>query len=143
MINNNTKPNYENYRVNRYEEHSLYEDWMNKRPFGFQFNGSEVIEVKVWYEMLRETCLMLYEIDPDKFRNFENLPHMNGNKRKHFSTNPNDLRKALPIIDGIYVERNRDSNSMRRAIINMLKEYGFDPTDYIVYYSADYTELHN
>lgn len=48
MINNNTKPNYENYRVNRYEEHSLYEDWMNKSKRQIMASGAQCRTVLVF-----------------------------------------------------------------------------------------------
>lgn len=134
-------PNYADYLVDNQVEHSLFEDWKYKRPFGFKFIKNEFIEAKLWYEVFIKTCEILYNIDSNKFNNFEYLPHMNGKKKKYFSANPNDLRKPFKIKDGVSIEINHSANTFRNIIVKMLKEYKFKLSDYKVYFHADYTEL--
>lgn len=136
-----TIPNYADYQVDNQVEHTLFEDWMHKRPFGFKFIKNDIIEARLWNDVFTKTCEILYDIDPEKFNSFEYLSHMNGKRKKYFAKNPKELRKKIKIKDGIFVEINHSANTFRKIIINMLKEYRFKVTDYKVYYWADYTEL--
>ncbi|MTI81254.1 MAG: hypothetical protein FH758_10285 [Firmicutes bacterium] len=136
-------PNYSDYLVDNNVEHTLYENFTHKRPFGFKINDKNLIEVKSWQEMLVKTCELLIAIDEDKFMSFKQKKSMNGKKNKYFSTNPEDLRKGRLVSDKIYVEINQSGNSIRNLITKMLKEYGFKISDYKVYFRADYTNINN
>lgn len=134
-------PNYADYQVDNQVEHTLYEDFMHKRPFGFKFIKNDIYEVRTWGEVFIKTCEILYDIDSKKFNDFENLLHMNGKKNKYFSKDIRNIRKEHKIRDGIFVETNHSANTIRNIILKMLKEYKFKASDYKVYFWADYTEL--
>lgn len=134
-------PNYADYQVDNQVEHTLFDDWIHKRPFGFKFIRNDIIEARTWNEVFTKTCEILYEIDSDKFTHFEYLSHMNGKKKKYFSKNNKEMRKAEGIKDSIYVETNHSADTFRGIIKDMLKEYKFKVSDYKVYFWADYTEL--
>lgn len=136
-----TIPDYSQYTVDYNIEHTLYEDFTHKRPFGFKINNNHIIEVKTWQGMLVKTCEYLIAIDKDKFLSFEDKPSMNGKKNKYFSTNPKNIRKPRKLGDKIYVEINLSGNAIRNLIIKLLKEYGFKINEYKVYFRADYSNL--
>ena len=54
-----TIPNYADYQVDNQVEHTLFEDWMHKRPFGFKFIKNDIIEAKLWNEVFIKTCEIL------------------------------------------------------------------------------------
>ncbi|TJX15134.1 hypothetical protein E9840_03465 [Tissierella creatinini] len=135
-------PNYADFHVDINIEHSLYEDFMYIRPFGFKFIKKEIIESRTWSDLFVKTCEMLYDVEPLKFKGFENLQRMNGKKKKYFSKEESQLRKAIKIRDNIYVETNHSANTLRNIIVKMLKEYNYKVSDYKVYFYADYTELY-
>ncbi|MDL0420688.1 hypothetical protein [Heyndrickxia ginsengihumi] len=134
---------YSAYLVDTNVEHTLYEDFTHKRPFGFRINNDHIIEVKTWQEMLIKTCEVLIAIDEDKFMSFENKSTMNGKKRKYFAKQTNDMRKPKLISGKIYIETNISGNGVRNLLHKMLKEYGYRSNEYKVFLRADYTDLHN
>ncbi|MFW6029256.1 MAG: hypothetical protein ACOCRO_03280 [Halanaerobiales bacterium] len=136
-----TIPNYSEYTVDNKIEHTLYENFTHKRPFGFKLNNMDFIEVKTWQGMLIKVCEHLIKMDENKFMTFENKVSMIGKKNKYFSTNPNALRKPKNILNKIYVEINQSGNAIRNLIIKLLKEYKFSISDFKVYFRADYTSL--
>ena len=135
--------NYEEYRVNSNIEHSLNENFTHIRPYGFKFLSDELIQVKTWKEMFVKTSGILIDIDEENFLNFENIPKMNGKKRKYFSKEKNNIREPIEINGKIYIETNMSSNGIRNIIVKMLKNYGYGIKDYKVYFMADYTEINN
>lgn len=137
----NLKIDYSKYTVETDVEHSLYEDFTHKRPFGFRINKNQIIEVNTWQEMLLKTCELLMAIDEEKFLGFEFDVSMNGKTRKYFSRN-SDLIKFPKSVGGkIFVETNLNSNGVRNLIIKLLKKYEFKINEYKIYLRADYSEL--
>lgn len=136
-------PNYEEYRVDSSIEHSLTEDFTHIRPYGFKFLSNEIIHVRTWKEMLVKTSEILIDIDENKFLNFENMPSMNGKKRKYFSREKSNMQDPIRVKEKIYLETNMSSNSIRDLIIKILKEYGYGIEDYKVYFLADYKDINN
>jgi hypothetical protein len=137
----NTIPNYDDYKVDQSIPHTLFEDFEHKRPVRFKFLGN-VVEVNTWSKVLLEICEILYKMDAKLFTSFVNDKNMNGKKRNYFSLTGNNIRvpKKLQSVD-IYVETNLSANSIKQIIIKMLKKYQVKLTEFIVYYRADYTEL--
>lgn len=142
-IKKKTIPNYVDYIVDNNIEHTLYENFTHKRPFGFKFNENHVVEVSTWKDMLVKTCKILMVIDKNKFMSFESNDAMNGKKKKYFSANPNLMTKPRKIADNIYIETNQSGNAIRNLMVKLLKEYDFRINDYKVYFRADYTNLNN
>ncbi|XOS90970.1 hypothetical protein ACLMAB_19715 [Brevibacillus laterosporus] len=122
-------------------EHTLYENFTHKRPFGFQLNKDHIIEVKTWQAMLKKTSELLLTIDSEKLLSFEHARGMNGKKNKYISVKSEGMRRPHLILNQVYIEMNMSGNGIRNLILKMLKAYGFKTTDYKVYFRADYTEL--
>ena len=133
--------NYDDYVVDHNIEHSLYESFTHKRPYGFKMSNHELVQVKTWQDMYIKTCEILISIDENKFLNFQNIDKMNGKKGKYFSTNPELIRNPKPVLDKAFIETNLSGNDLRNLIIKLLKEYNIKITDYKVYFRADYTNL--
>ncbi|WP_245566490.1 hypothetical protein [Tuberibacillus calidus] len=135
-------PDYSIYYVDPNIEHTLYENFTYKRPFGFRISNQEIIEVKTWQEMLIKICEILIAVDENKFMSFEHNPNMNGKKRKYFSKNDKGMNKPKLIGDKIFIETNISANSIRNLVLKLLKEYGSKSSEFKVYLRADYTEMH-
>lgn len=136
-----TIPDYAEYVVDQNIEHSLYENFTHKRPYGFRINSQQLIKASTWKEMLSKFSELLITIDEKKFMGFENRKNMNGKKKKYFSVNPDIIRNPMKVANKIYIETNQSSNSIRNLIIKLLKEYGFSINQFKVYLKADYTSL--
>lgn len=134
-------PNYADYLVDSNIEHTLYEDFTHKRPCGFKINDQQTIEVSTWKEVLVKTCEILIAIDEKKFMSFEDMPRMNGKKRKYFSADLNNITDPKLINEKIYVETLMSGNGFRNLLVKLLKEYNFPVNEFKVYLRADYSEL--
>ncbi|WP_394122091.1 hypothetical protein [Planococcus donghaensis] len=134
-------PNYMEYVVDNNVEHTLYEDFKHKRPFGFKFNTLELIETNSWSDMFIRISEILVSLNEEKFLSFEMKPSMNGKINQYFSKDMAKLKKPYKINDSIYIDTNQNANGIRNLIIKMLKEYDFKASDFKVYFRADYTNL--
>lgn len=134
-------PNYDDCIVDNKVEHSLYEDFTHKRPYGFRLNNKRLIEANTWKDMLIKVSEILIKLHEGKFLSFVDNRAMEGRKGKLISTNPTDMRKPAKVANRIFVETNLSSNSIRDLIKKILKEYGFKTEDFKVYLRADYTSL--
>lgn len=134
-----TIPNYSEYVVDHNIEHTLYENFTHKRPFGFKLNDHHIVEVKTWKDMLIRTSEYLIAIDEKKFLSFEIKASMNGKKNKYFAINPDDMTRPRKVAGKIYIEMNQSGNAIRNLIIKLLKEYNFKISEYKVYFRADYS----
>ena len=137
---NNVLPGYEKFVVDNKLEHSLYESFTHIRPYGFKIGNHDTIITMSWQRMFIKTCEYLFALDRAKFFAFENMPGMNGKKRRYFSRNREILRKAGSINDEIYIEMNMSGNSIRNLIVKMLREYRISVSDFKVFFRADYTD---
>lgn len=134
-------PDYSKYTIDKNIEYSLYENFTHKRPYGFKLIDDRLIRVKTWQEMLIKVCENLIEVDEEKIIGFEELEHMNGKKKKYFSSKPKGMRNPKRVANKIYVETNQSANSIRNLLIKILKEYGLKTGDLKIYLRADYTEI--
>lgn len=135
--------NYSDYLVDEKMEHSLYEDFTHKRPYGFRLGEQNIVEASTWQGILIKTIEVLMAIDEEKFREFEHDPTMNGRKRPYFSTKKSMMRKPKLINEKIYVETNINANSVRNLLVKLLKKYGYKTNDFKIYLRAVYTDRHN
>lgn len=117
------------------ESHSLYENFLHKKPCAFKIDD-KLVWADTWQKVLVKTCEYLFYKDEKLFMSFEHKEHMNGTTKKYFSTSPDDMTKRAKMIGGkIYVELNQGANLIRNLIKKILKEYGLSVVDYRVYYS--------
>ena len=134
-------PDYDKYTIDKNIEYSLYENFTHKRPYGFKLIDDSLVRVKTWQEMLIKVCENLIEVDEEKIIGFEELEHMNGKKKKYFSSKPTEMRSPKRVANKIYVETNQSANFIRNLLIKILKEYGLKTGDLKIYLRADYTEI--
>ena len=137
----NEVPDYDKYKIDKNIEYSLYEDFTYKRPYAFKLPDDRFIIVKTWQEMLIKVCESLIEVDEKKIIGFEELEHMNGKKKKYFSSQSKGMRSPKRVANKIYVETNQSANSIRNLLIKILKECGLKTGDLKIYLRADYTEI--
>lgn len=133
--------NYEDYVVEREVEHTLFESYTHKRPFGFKYGNEKFIKANSWKDMFARTSEFLYEIDKEKFLSFENNKKMNGKHRKYFSVLSEGMYKPVKIANSMYIETNANADSIRNIIIGMLKQYGLDINKYKIFLRADYSNI--
>ncbi|WP_248676833.1 hypothetical protein [Sporolactobacillus vineae] len=134
--------NYEDYVVDNRTEHTLYENFTFKRPFGFCYKGNEkLVKVNTWHNMLLVVCTDLYKSNTDMFKSFESDKSMNGRKKKYFSKDKTNMRVPVLISNDIYIETNLSSNSIRNLIVKLLKKYKLSIEQFKVYFRADYSSM--
>ncbi|WP_028983483.1 hypothetical protein [Sporolactobacillus terrae] len=137
-----TVPNYEEYVVDNRVEHTLYENFTFKRPYGYRLNSkTRLVEVKTWHDMLLSVCEILFSIDRNIFLSLEKDKSMNGRKKKYFSMTAKGMREPRLIAEKVYIETNLSGNSIRNLIIKLLKKYDKSVELFKVYFRADYTEI--
>lgn len=136
------QPDYERYAVNRNIPRSLYESFKHKRPHAFEIKDYKQ-EAFTWKEVFLKTSKFLYQQNPNIMNQFPDDKHMNGRTRAHFSFIKDNLREPIKIEgSNIYLETNQSADSIRQIIIKMLRKYDIKTSDFIVYFRADYSELH-
>lgn len=135
-------PNYEEYIVDNRTEHTLYENFTFKRPFGFRYqNNEKLVKVNTWHDMLLAVCSDLYKSNTGMFISFESDRSMNGKKKKYFSKDKANMRVPVLISNNIYIETNLSSNSIRNLIVKLLKKYKLSIEQFKVYFRADYSSM--
>ena len=138
----NNYPNYEIYEVDTNIAHTLYEDFIHKRPCAFMLKNKKVC-VTEWTKVLIETCNQLYEIDKSLIRKFPDEPKLNGRKSKYFTFDTPELLRAPKKLNDLdfYVETHFSANDIRNLIIKMLNYYKIPLSEYRIYLRADYNKL--
>lgn len=140
------KVNYSDYDVNKYEAHSLHEDFEYKRLYGIKIREERII-VSSWNKAVILICEYLYKLDGKLMRSFVNNPKFQGTKIHNFSYDiVRDLsgRPRNKLIPGtnIYVWTNHNANVHVDNIKKILVEYNISLDDVVVYLRRDLSELH-
>lgn len=136
-----TIPDYSKYKVDNTIAHTLYEEYGNKRPATFEFDGKKV-EANTWIDVFFAMCEMLYKKDKQTFYEVLEDSNMQGRKMRYFSLSIDKIRKPLKLTKtDIYIESNLGADQIRRLIIKLIKKFGYSTTDFQVYFRADYTNL--
>jgi len=95
--------------------------------------------VSSWIIMMEEMLKILHTEDKSVLSILAHT-HDDGNDlNAYVSDNPADLRGALQIDDGIYVERNTSTNTKISVLRRFFKAYGANPED-LVFYLKDANE---
>lgn len=136
-------PNYSRCLVDNKVEHTLYEDYIHKRPAGFSIEGN-YIEANEWKNVLLETLNYLVEKDKNIIINFVNDKSMNGKKVTYFASNEKDIARSPKKIKNvnIFVETNQSANLIRNLIVKILNKYHINLSKFKIFLRADYSELH-
>ena len=124
--------------LNRDEKHSLAEDFTFKRPHGFVFDGQAASGIRTWRRMYELVCQQLLERDPARFRALTTNPDYISSRGNHsFSTDPSQLRSAMPIGDGYHAESNLSSNGVRDQLRRLLATFERPQESLAIYLRQD------
>ena len=136
------KINYEKYRVDENISYDIMKDFRYTKPAAFSLDG-EKISARQWKLLLLYTCKLLYEKNPNLFREFINDKFMQGKTRTYFSKSSMGMAKPERIENtDIYVETNLSANGVRDLIVRMLERYRMPFAAYRIFLSKDLTTLH-
>lgn len=132
---------YDKYRVDENEKHTLYESFKNKRPCAFSIENQK-FEINNWKEVLLKTCSYLISKNKKIMEEIVKNESIKGRKRILLSKNRNQIfnPEKLNYIDG-YIETNLSADSIKNLIKRILKLYDIPLTKYFIYLRADYNNM--
>lgn len=133
---------YSKYETNRYECHSLNEDFMHKKICAFELNG-EYFNVSSWKHTLIMLCNWAFKNHQNELQSFVNNPDFKGKKNTYFMDKHVPERNKKIGNSNIYVWTNLSANDTVKLIKNILDHLNIPYEQFIVYLRADYTELHS
>lgn len=124
--------------LDRNKAYSLYENFTYKRPFGFVLQGIAYKNLMTWKAVYLKVLSILYQNDPAKFDGITTAPSLFSKRgNPFFSMNPDDLRVAEKIANGVYAELNLSANNIKANLIEVLKYFDIDPSEMKVYLRED------
>lgn len=132
---------YDKYRVDENEKHTLYETFRHKRPCAFVIETKR-IEATNWKEVLIETCNYLSEKNKKILEDIVINEKIKGRKRSLFSITKKQMfsPEKLKYING-YVETNLSADGIKNLIKKLLKIYEVPLNRYYIHFRADYSEM--
>lgn len=132
---------YDKYKVNENERHTLYESFIHKRPCAFVIENKK-FEASNWKEVLVKTCDYLGEKNSRILKEIVEKEKIKGRKRNLLSFSKESMFSPgkLKYVNG-YVETNLSADGVKNLIKRLLKIYEISLTKYSVYFRADYTSL--
>lgn len=133
------------FNANQSLPHSLYENFTHTRPCAFEIDDNR-IEVMQWRELLVKTCEYLFSLNGgrEKFEDFITDPNMNGDSRKYFSHNKEEVVEPQRIgKSDIFVIGNVSAIFVRNLTIRLLNKFGIPKNNYKVFICRDLSSLHN
>ncbi len=124
--------------LNRDEPHCIDEDFTYLRPHGFILDGKGTIGITTWRRLYENFCQQLAQRDPERFHALPgNEDHISNRGHRAFNTNPEELRSAGPIADGIHAEINLSANMIRNEIRRLLNTFEIPEERFQVYLRED------
>lgn len=124
--------------LNKEEPHTLQEDFSYKRPYGFVLRRWALKDVVTWKRLYLELAVLLKDTDQKRFATLPNNPKfVTSQNNPFFSTNPDELRSANLVADGIYAETNLSANRIKECMRRLLIEFGIDPSEMRIYLRQD------
>lgn len=132
---------YDKYRVDENEKHTLYETFRHKRPCAFIIENKR-IETNNWKEVLIETCNYLSEKNKKNLEDIVINEKIKGRKRSLFSVTKKQMfsPEKLKYING-YVETNLSADGIKNLVKKLLKIYEIPLNKYYINFRADYSEM--
>ncbi len=107
--------------LNRSEPHALTEEFTYKRPCGFILDGKGYRDVTTWTRVYELVLRQLAKKDPALFKALPDNPAtITRRDNKRFTRNPADLRKPLPLPDGIHAEANLSAKDLCDSMRTLL-----------------------
>lgn len=114
--------------LSREEPHSLDEDFTYKRPHGFILTEQATSGVTTWQRLYELVCRQLCQRDPARFLSLiDNLEFISNRGHHSVTHDPNSLRKALEVGEGLFVECNLSANGIRDMIHRLLFAFQIEP----------------
>ncbi len=125
-----------------HSQNSLSEDWTFKKPEHFVYRGIRYPE-KQWSTMLIHLLGLVHKENPDILHSMERDGFTSGMRGLKLSKDKSSLRRPGQIRGTqIWVETNLNANSIRDAIVSILKIYGIPFSDFSVSFGRDFSERH-
>lgn len=138
---NTCQIDYSKYETNRFECHTLDEDFIYKKICAFELSG-EYFNVSSWKNTLLTLCHWVSKHYPEQLSSFVNNSEFKGKKNTYFMNEHVPERNRQIGNTGIYVWTNLSANDTVKLIKNILNHLEIPIKDFIVYLRADYSELH-
>lgn len=104
------------------------DDFTNTKVWAFEFKG-EKVKVKNWTQLFERICLQLYELDHIPFLRLVSKKFSNDYIGKRFSKNEGSLRAGFKISEGLYVEKNLNTEAKLNTLRTIFSEYGIDSNE--------------
>ena len=124
--------------LNRETPHLISEEFTFKRPHGFILQGQAITGMTTWRRLFELICQQLLHLDSDRMRSLVHNEDFISKRGNHsFHTNPEQLRSACQITDGLYAEINLSANSIRDQIINLLDLFSIPHDDLKIFLRQD------
>lgn len=136
------KEDSENQRIikelNNNEPHEITEDFTFKRPTAFIFNGCAYTDLNNWVDLYIQFVACAAKINPAKLKEMAELPdYISKQNKVYYSTNYNDCRRPVKIMNDFYVEVNLSANNLAKRIMEILNHLGMNNSDITVYLRQD------
>ena len=117
-------------------------DFTFKRPRGFALRDGAFRPAVTWRQMYRLVCQELRTTDPKRFAALPEQPvFISKQGRKMFSRDPNDLRWAIDMGQGVFAEGNYSANTLCDNMRRLLIHFGRDPQEMKIYLQPEVEAL--
>ena len=124
--------------LNLDEPYSLDEDFTYKRPHGFILAGQATSGITTWQRLYALVCQQLYHRDSNRFRSLIDNSEFITNRGHHSVTHdPNSLRGALEVDQGLFVECNLSANGIRDMLRRLLDAFEIAPDELRLFLRQD------
>ncbi|MCR5802641.1 MAG: DUF4268 domain-containing protein [Clostridia bacterium] len=118
----------------QYDSYSLEDDvdLSGRELVRFGYKNTEQ-PVDSWIIMQERVVKMLHAEDKSVLSHLANTDNPDDDLNDYVSSNPSNLRGALEIDEGIYMERNTSTNTKISMLRKFFKAYGQNPEDLVFY----------
>lgn len=136
------KEDSENQRLikelNKNDPHEIDEDFTFKRPTAFIFNDCAYTEMNNWTELYIQFVASAAKLNPAKVKEMADMPELiSKQNKKYYSTDKNDIRKPVKIMNDFFVETNLSANDFAKRIIEIINQLGMKTSDITIYLRQD------
>ncbi len=124
--------------LSREVPHSLGEDFTYKRPHGFILSGQAASGISTWQRLYELACRQLLQRDAARFASLVDHVDFISNRGNHsMARDPSELRSALEIGNGLFVECNLSANGIRDMLRRFLVAFEIDPAELKIFLRQD------
>lgn len=118
----------------QYDSYTLEDDvdLSGREIVRFGYKNTEQ-PVESWIIMLELVIKMLHTEDKSVLSHLANIENPDDDLNDYVSSNPSNLRGALEIDEGIYLERNTSTNTKISMLRKFFKAYGQNPEELVFY----------